>query len=155
MPLRLGGHVLQPTRTIFKLIQDIILTYLLTKFYEDQTKNVASRVLTGKKCPTSWWSFFRATGTIFEFFHDEWKINVVSRVLTRKYAPPPGGHVFQPTKIIFELFQDIIPLNFLTKFIQDWTINPYYKNALPFSSHVFLANVTILNSSKISLRPIF
>ncbi|KAH3892186.1 hypothetical protein DPMN_016299 [Dreissena polymorpha] len=30
------GHVFQPTRTIFKLIQDIIRTNLLTKFHEDK-----------------------------------------------------------------------------------------------------------------------
>ncbi|KAH3876036.1 hypothetical protein DPMN_039316 [Dreissena polymorpha] len=37
--------------TIFKLIQDIIQTNLLTKFHEDWTINVASRVLTRKTAP--------------------------------------------------------------------------------------------------------
>ncbi|KAH3711001.1 hypothetical protein DPMN_070500 [Dreissena polymorpha] len=41
-----GGHVLQPTGTIFKLGQDIIGTNLLTKFNENRTINVATRVLT-------------------------------------------------------------------------------------------------------------
>ena len=31
-----GGHVFQPTGTIFELIQDNIGTNLLTKFYEDR-----------------------------------------------------------------------------------------------------------------------
>ncbi|KAH3875589.1 hypothetical protein DPMN_038858 [Dreissena polymorpha] len=44
--LPLGSHVFQANVTIFKLIQDIIETNLLTKFHEDWTKNVASRELT-------------------------------------------------------------------------------------------------------------
>ncbi|KAH3750435.1 hypothetical protein DPMN_184958 [Dreissena polymorpha] len=39
-----GGHVFQPTGIIFELVQDIIRMNLLTKFHEDQTINVASRV---------------------------------------------------------------------------------------------------------------
>ncbi|KAH3752552.1 hypothetical protein DPMN_187173 [Dreissena polymorpha] len=42
----LGSHVFQTKVTIFKLIQDIIETNLLTKFHEDWTINVASRELT-------------------------------------------------------------------------------------------------------------
>ncbi|KAH3754277.1 hypothetical protein DPMN_188943 [Dreissena polymorpha] len=42
----LGSHVFQANVTIFKLIQDIIETNLLTKFHEDLTINVASRELT-------------------------------------------------------------------------------------------------------------
>ncbi|KAH3713620.1 hypothetical protein DPMN_073415 [Dreissena polymorpha] len=54
-----GGHVFQLTGTIFelnwainmtfrvlKLDKDIIIINLWTKFHEDQTKNVASRLLT-------------------------------------------------------------------------------------------------------------
>ncbi|KAH3742391.1 hypothetical protein DPMN_049133 [Dreissena polymorpha] len=136
---------------------------LLTKFHEDQTVNVASRVL---------------------------EINVASRVLTRFYyshikpykekCPAPGGHVFKATKTIFELIQDIIGTNLLTKFHDDRKINvtsrvltrkiapplwwPYVigmnlltefhedrtinvasrvKNAPPLGGHVFQANVTI------------
>ncbi|KAH3836239.1 hypothetical protein DPMN_109609 [Dreissena polymorpha] len=45
-----GGHVFQRTRTTFELNQHIITTnsiigtHLLTKFYEDRTRNVSSRV---------------------------------------------------------------------------------------------------------------
>ncbi|KAH3822585.1 hypothetical protein DPMN_124369 [Dreissena polymorpha] len=42
----LGSHVFQANVTNFEFIQDIIETNLLTKFHEDWTINVASRVLT-------------------------------------------------------------------------------------------------------------
>ncbi|KAH3884886.1 hypothetical protein DPMN_008872 [Dreissena polymorpha] len=92
-----GGHVFQATGTIFELVQNIIGTNLLTKFHDDRTINMASRVLTSHVFPP--------TGTIFKLiqdiigtylltkFHDDRTINVASRVLTRKYALPPGGHV--------------------------------------------------------------
>ncbi|KAH3831818.1 hypothetical protein DPMN_105089 [Dreissena polymorpha] len=122
MPRPLGGHVFPPTVTIFELIQDIIGTNHLTKFHDDRTINVASRVLTRKNAPPP-----------------DRKINVASRVLTRKNAPPPGSHVFQPTGIIFELVQDIIGMNLLTKFHEDQTINMASrvftrKNAPPLGS---------------------
>ncbi|KAH3889970.1 hypothetical protein DPMN_014037 [Dreissena polymorpha] len=41
-----GGHVLSLITTIFKLNQDIQKTNILTKFYDDWTKNVTSRVFT-------------------------------------------------------------------------------------------------------------
>ncbi|KAH3831421.1 hypothetical protein DPMN_104688 [Dreissena polymorpha] len=41
-----GSKVVQPTGTISKQIKDIIGMNLLTKFHEDRTINVASRVLT-------------------------------------------------------------------------------------------------------------
>ncbi|KAH3774491.1 hypothetical protein DPMN_175873 [Dreissena polymorpha] len=37
-----SGHVFQPTRNIFQLIQEIIGTNLLTKLHEDPTINIAS-----------------------------------------------------------------------------------------------------------------
>ncbi|KAH3846233.1 hypothetical protein DPMN_088532 [Dreissena polymorpha] len=168
----LGSHVFQANIIIFKLIQDIIETNLLTKFHADWTLNVAYRVLTRfyyshikpykEKCPAPpGGHVFKATNTIFELiqdiigtnlltkFHDDRKINVTSRVLTRKNAPPRGGHVFQPTGIIFKLVQDIIGMNLLTEFHEDQTINvasrvlTRLKNAPPLGSHVFQANVTI------------
>ncbi|KAH3775651.1 hypothetical protein DPMN_177057 [Dreissena polymorpha] len=41
-----GSHVFQPTGIIFQHFQDIIRMNILTKFHEDRTVNVASRVLT-------------------------------------------------------------------------------------------------------------
>ncbi|KAH3888759.1 hypothetical protein DPMN_012799 [Dreissena polymorpha] len=144
MPRPLGGHVFPPTGTIFELIQDIIGTNHLTKFHDDRTINVASRVLTRKNAPPP--DIIRTN--LLTKFHEDRKINVASRVLTRKNAPPPGSHVFQPTSIIFELVQDIIGVNLLTKFHEDLTINVasrvhIKKNAPPLGSHVFQANVTI------------
>ncbi|KAH3776813.1 hypothetical protein DPMN_178246 [Dreissena polymorpha] len=141
MPRPLGGHVFPPTGTIFKPIQDIIRTNHLTKFHDDRTINVASRVLTRKNAPPP--DIIR-TNLLTKFLEDR-KINVASRVLTRKNALPLGSHVFQPTGIIFKLVQDIIGVNLLTKFHEDRTINvaSRVKNAQPLGSHVFQANVTI------------
>ncbi|KAH3824492.1 hypothetical protein DPMN_126329 [Dreissena polymorpha] len=100
----LCSHVFQVNVTIFKLIQDIIETNLLTKFHEDWTINVASRVFTRKNALPLGSHVFQANVTLFELiqdiiqtnlltkFHEDWTINVASRVLTRKTAPPPGGH---------------------------------------------------------------
>ncbi|KAH3882092.1 hypothetical protein DPMN_006023 [Dreissena polymorpha] len=128
---------------------------LLTKFHEDWTINVASRV----PC-------FQAKVTIFQLiqdiigtnfltnFSEDRKINVASRVLIRFYyshiskfhedwtinvassvknAPPLGSHVFQADFIIFELIQDIIGKNLLSKFHEDRKINvdSRVKNAPP------------------------
>ncbi|KAH3783865.1 hypothetical protein DPMN_161815 [Dreissena polymorpha] len=103
---------------------DIIGTNLLTKFKEDRTVHLASRV---KNAPTLGSHVFQANVTIFKLIQDinktnlltifleDWTINVASRVLT--------SHVFQANVSIFELIQDIIETNFLTKFHEDWTIN--------------------------------
>ncbi|KAH3819847.1 hypothetical protein DPMN_121589 [Dreissena polymorpha] len=158
-----GGHVFQPSGTIFELVQDIIRMNLLTKFHEDWTINVASRVLTRfyyshirKNALPLGSHVFQAKVTIFELqdiigtnllskFHYDLKINVASRMLTRKNAPPPGGHVFQPTGIISELVQDIIGMNLQTKSHEYQTINvaSRVKNVPPLGSHVFQANDTI------------
>ncbi|KAH3828243.1 hypothetical protein DPMN_130196 [Dreissena polymorpha] len=158
-----GDHVFQATGPIFKPVQDIIGTNLLTKSHDDWTINMASRVLTRKNAPPLCSHVILANVTISELietilpteFHEDWTINVASRVLTRKNAPPPAGHIFKATETIFELVQDIIGMHHLTKFHEDWTINVasrvltrfYYshtsKNAPPLGSHVFQANETI------------
>ncbi|KAH3847596.1 hypothetical protein DPMN_089923 [Dreissena polymorpha] len=116
------------------MIQNIIETNLLTKFHENWTINVASRV---KNAPP--------LTNLLTKFHDDRKINVTSRVLTRKNAPPPGGnshedwtinvassvknappldnHVFQAKVTIFQLIQDIIGTNLLSKIHEDRKIN--------------------------------
>ncbi|KAH3897148.1 hypothetical protein DPMN_021333 [Dreissena polymorpha] len=136
MPRPLVAMLFQATGTIFG-------TNLLTKFHDDRTINVASRILTGKNATPHW----RPWSNILTKFHDVRKINVASRVLTRFYyshiwknAPPHGGHVYQPTGIILKLVQDIIRMNLLTKFHEDWTINvaTRVKNAQPLGSHTNL-----------------
>ncbi|KAH3854014.1 hypothetical protein DPMN_096553 [Dreissena polymorpha] len=39
-----GGHIFQPTETIFELVQNIIWKKLRTKFHDDRTINASSRV---------------------------------------------------------------------------------------------------------------
>ncbi|KAH3725585.1 hypothetical protein DPMN_051431 [Dreissena polymorpha] len=39
-----GAHVFLLITTIFKLVQDIHITNVLTKFYDDKVKNVTSRM---------------------------------------------------------------------------------------------------------------
>ncbi|KAH3718732.1 hypothetical protein DPMN_061538 [Dreissena polymorpha] len=96
----LGSHVFQAMVTIFKLIQDIIGTNLLTKFHEDLKINVTSRV---KNAPSLGSHVFQANVTIFELiqdiietnlvtkFHEDWTINVASRELTRQMLMPHNG----------------------------------------------------------------
>ncbi|KAH3699219.1 hypothetical protein DPMN_074175 [Dreissena polymorpha] len=129
-----SGQVFQPTRTIFVIVQYIIGTNILTKFHEDWTIHVASRVLT-----RFYYShIMKNAPPLGSHFHEDRKKNVASRV---KNAPPPGDHVFQPTGIIFKLVQGIIGMNLLTKFHEDRTIHvaSRVKNAPPLGSHVFQA----------------
>ncbi|KAH3755203.1 hypothetical protein DPMN_189893 [Dreissena polymorpha] len=123
MPQPPGGYVMQPTGTIFKLVQDIVGTNLLTKFHYDQAINVASRVFTRENAPPPGGHHFQQTGTIFKLvqniigtnlltkFHENWKINVITsvnkifqsigtifelfHVASREKSPPPGGHLVQ------------------------------------------------------------
>ncbi|KAH3807135.1 hypothetical protein DPMN_135468 [Dreissena polymorpha] len=137
----LGSHFFQANIIIFELIQDIIETNLLSKFHEDWTINLASRVLTRKNAPPLvamkiapplWWPYIIWMNLLTEF-HEDRTINVASRVLTRFYyslikpykekCPAPWCHFIQANVTIFELIQDIIKTNLLTKFHQDWTIN--------------------------------
>ncbi|KAH3814008.1 hypothetical protein DPMN_142484 [Dreissena polymorpha] len=109
MPPPPGDHVFQATGTIFKHVYDIIGSHLLTKFHDDRTLNVASRVLTKKNSPPPWRPYIIGTNLLTIFhedrtiyvaftapwwpyiigtnlqtkFHDDWKINEASRVLTR------------------------------------------------------------------------
>ncbi|KAH3750410.1 hypothetical protein DPMN_184932 [Dreissena polymorpha] len=173
MPRPLDRHVFPPTGTIFK--QNHHQRY--NWFHEDQTINVASRVLTRKNAPPPSDHVFKAiTCIIFELvqdiigmnlltkFHEDRTKNVASRVLTRFYynshiwknALLPSSHVFEPNSIIFELVQDIIGINVLAKFHEDRTINVasrvltshIRKNAPPLGSHVFQANITIFELIK-------
>ncbi|KAH3807243.1 hypothetical protein DPMN_135578 [Dreissena polymorpha] len=143
-----GGHVCKATKTIFKLIQDIIGTNLLTKFHDDRKINVTSRMLTRKNAPLPWSPYIIRMNLLTEF-HEDRTINVASRVLTRFYyshirknAPPLGSHVFHAKVTIFELIQIIIGKNLLSKFHEDRKINVASrvlprKNAPPPGSHVF------------------
>ncbi|KAH3874257.1 hypothetical protein DPMN_037499 [Dreissena polymorpha] len=71
-----GGHVFQPTDIIFLLVQDIIGMNLLTKFHEDWTINVASRV---KNAPPLESHVFQANVTIFELIQDIIETNLLTK----------------------------------------------------------------------------
>ncbi|KAH3702433.1 hypothetical protein DPMN_077450 [Dreissena polymorpha] len=91
------GRVFKTTGAIFELVREIIGTHCLTKFHEDRTINVASRV---KNAPPPGANVFQPTRTIFELaqdiigtnvltkFHEDWTIYVVSKVLTRQMLTP-------------------------------------------------------------------
>ncbi|KAH3807803.1 hypothetical protein DPMN_136151 [Dreissena polymorpha] len=108
-----SGHVFKATKTIFKLIQDIIGTNLLTKFHDDRKINVTSGVFKKKHAPPPMWSYIIGINLLTKF-HEDQTIIVASRVLTRFYyshirknAPPLGSHDFQANVTIFELIHDI------------------------------------------------
>ncbi|KAH3859756.1 hypothetical protein DPMN_102579 [Dreissena polymorpha] len=134
---------------IFQLHRDIIGTNLLTKFHEDRTKNVSSRVFTRKTAPITGGHVFQQTRTTFELnqyiiktniltnfelnrdiigtkllnkLHDDWKRSVPSRKYTEN-CPSPVNHVFQRTGPIFELNSHIKKTNVLTKFQENWAKN--------------------------------
>ncbi|KAH3713838.1 hypothetical protein DPMN_073639 [Dreissena polymorpha] len=96
IPLR-QSSVFPLITIIFKLIQHINKTNVLTKFHDDWPKNVTLRKNLLTTC------------------HEDWAKN--------KTAPPLGGHVFSLIKSIFKLKQDIKKTNILTKFHDDWTKN--------------------------------
>ena len=147
-----GGHAFLPIRTIVELNRRVQKTNVLTKFHEDWTKNVTSRVFTcfhyihiEKNDPPTGGNVFSPIWTIFNLvrdinktnvltnFHDDWAKIVTSRVFTRflyshirKTAPPTGGHVFQRTGTTFELNQHIIKTNILTKLHEDWGMKCYF-----------------------------
>ncbi|KAH3818838.1 hypothetical protein DPMN_120565 [Dreissena polymorpha] len=130
-----NDHVFQANIIIFQFIQDFIETNLLTKFHEDWTINVASRVLTRKNVPPSWRPYIIGMNLLTKF-HEDWTINVASRV---KNDPPLDSHVFQAKVTIFILIQDIIGTHFLTMFNEDRKINvaSRVKNAPPPGGYVF------------------
>ncbi|KAH3856299.1 hypothetical protein DPMN_098885 [Dreissena polymorpha] len=143
-----GGHFFQQTGITFELNQHIktniltnleldrgiIETNLLTKFHEDCTRNVASRVFTRKTAPPTGGHVFHQSGTTFELdqhitkttiltkLHEHWAQNVTSTVL--------------------KLHRGIIGANLLTKFHEDQTRNVASrvltrKTAPPTGGHVF------------------
>ncbi|KAH3702889.1 hypothetical protein DPMN_077916 [Dreissena polymorpha] len=119
-----------PILTIFKLVQAINKTNVLTNFHDDWAKIVISRVFTRENChyihieknaPPTGGHVFSPISTIFE---------LTSRVFTRKTAPPTGRHVFlffylvfDPAQPSFELGRDFIGTKLLTKFHEDGTRN--------------------------------
>ncbi|KAH3692872.1 hypothetical protein DPMN_193208 [Dreissena polymorpha] len=130
-----GGHVFQPTGIIFELVQDIIGMNLLTKFHEDQTINVASRVHIKKNLAPLGSHVFQAKVTIF-------KLIEVNKALLTPHNGERTTHNGRRTtdkkrsqKITMStLCSDIIGTNLLTKFHVDRKINVASR---VLTSHVF------------------
>ncbi|KAH3887468.1 hypothetical protein DPMN_011485 [Dreissena polymorpha] len=96
-----GAHVFPLITTIFKLVRDIHITNVLTKFYDDYAQNITSREFTNPPPPPPG-----------GHFHDDWAKNVTSRI-----------HVIQLTRTIFKLNSYIKQTNVLTKFHENWAKN--------------------------------
>ncbi|KAH3808901.1 hypothetical protein DPMN_137261 [Dreissena polymorpha] len=149
-------RVFQQTRTIFKLIQDIIKTNL-TKFHEDWTINVTLRVKnvlpTGshfhedqainvaftEKCQPKPSFYFIQDIKYPDKFHEDWTIHVTFGVLTSFYY----------SQTIFELVQDIIGTILLTKVHKDRTINVASR---PNGCHVFQPTRNIIEFAQVNIR---
>ncbi|KAH3876079.1 hypothetical protein DPMN_039359 [Dreissena polymorpha] len=139
------SHVFPPIMTIFELVRDTYKiyaknvtsrvkmtprgghkTHVLTKFHEDWTKHVTSRVFT---C-FHYIHIEKTAPPLGGHFHDYWAEIVTSRVFTRN-APTPGVHlhvdwasnVTSTVFTSFELSRGINGTNVLTKFHEDQTIN--------------------------------
>ncbi|KAH3727226.1 hypothetical protein DPMN_053156 [Dreissena polymorpha] len=126
--------VFQTSNTIFKLVQDIIGTNLLTKFHEDRTINMTSRmitrVLTRKHTPLLVATFFNRSvpfSTSFKIslkkvltkFHGNWTINVTCIV---KNTPSSWCPCFSTKRYHFLNSSKIsFGTNILTKCHEDLT----------------------------------
>ncbi|KAH3790073.1 hypothetical protein DPMN_168268 [Dreissena polymorpha] len=64
--------------SIFDLIQDIIGTNVRTKFHDDQTINVASRVLTRKNAEPTGSHVFQPISIMFELVQDIIGMNLLT-----------------------------------------------------------------------------
>ncbi|KAH3841679.1 hypothetical protein DPMN_115152 [Dreissena polymorpha] len=152
-----GGHVFPSIMTISELVRDIYKigaknltsrvkmtpppsghkTHVLTKFHEDWTKHVTSRVFTcfyyihiEKTAPPPGGHDINETNVLIKF-HADWAKIVSSRVFTRNTAPPLGGHLHEDRALnvtstvftSFELSRGINGTNVLAKFHEDQKIN--------------------------------
>ncbi|KAH3876337.1 hypothetical protein DPMN_000176 [Dreissena polymorpha] len=118
-----GGHVFPLITTIFKLIQHINKTNVLTNFHDDWPTKC---YFESKMTPTPGDHVTRWIKTIFELkrknlltkCHDDWAKNVSSRLGN---CPTPWRPCFFTDLDFFKLNQDIHKTNVLTKFHDDWT----------------------------------
>ncbi|KAH3752862.1 hypothetical protein DPMN_187488 [Dreissena polymorpha] len=106
-----GGHVFKATGTIFELVRDIIGTNCLTKFNEDRTIDVASRVFKRRNAPTPGAHVFEPTATIFELVQYIIRTNLLTKFHDDGNKPEPF------------FVKDITGTNVLTKFYEDLTID--------------------------------
>ncbi|KAH3704934.1 hypothetical protein DPMN_079996 [Dreissena polymorpha] len=124
----------QSTATIFELFQDIIGTNLVTKFHEDRTINVGSRVLTRQNAPPPGCHVFQPTGTIFEFVQDIIGTNL------NKFHDDSRKHIIR-TNLVTK-FHENRTINLASRVDQEGLKGPK-KNAPYPGSHVFQQPGTI------------
>ncbi|KAH3709245.1 hypothetical protein DPMN_068707 [Dreissena polymorpha] len=117
MPRPLTAIFFKQRLPFFYLIQDIMGTNLLSKFYEDQKINVASRV---ENCPAPWRPYINETNVLTKF-HDDWANIVTSRVFTRNTAMSPGGHLHEDWAS--NVTSSHYPVSNSVEFHEDRTIN--------------------------------
>ncbi|KAH3694245.1 hypothetical protein DPMN_081685 [Dreissena polymorpha] len=129
----------QQTGTIFELIQDIIRTNVPTKFHEDCSITVTSRVLTRKTTPPPLGHVFQPTETIFELvpdiigtnlltkFKGDRIMNVASKVLIRKMLTTDKMRSEKLTIIRYTS----------NKNVNKVSLSAVWKNALVPCGHVF------------------
>ncbi|KAH3884971.1 hypothetical protein DPMN_008957 [Dreissena polymorpha] len=72
----LNQHIIKIGHKIFELDRGIIVTNILTKFHEDRTRNVSSRVFTWKTAPPTGSHVFQRTRTTFELNQHIIKTNI-------------------------------------------------------------------------------
>ncbi|KAH3865893.1 hypothetical protein DPMN_028937 [Dreissena polymorpha] len=118
---------------IFELSRGINKTNVLTKFHDDRTINVASRVFTSKNVGDGRQTNGRSQKltmstlcsecshetNILTKFHEDWTKNVTSRVFTQN-CPSPWRPCFFTDLDFFELVQDINETNVMTKYNDYW-----------------------------------
>ena len=128
--------VFDPTSPIFELNWDIVKMIILSKFDEDWTKNVASRVFTRFFHDLTYWPSFliqrHPYWTLTEILSG-WSFWASLMKIGPKLWPLecsqgfsmiwPTDLVFDPASPIFELDWDIVKMIILSKFDEDWTKN--------------------------------
>ncbi|KAH3770051.1 hypothetical protein DPMN_171330 [Dreissena polymorpha] len=124
--------------TNFELGRDFIGAKLLTKFHEDETRNVASRVFTSKCLRTDGRMDIRRTKT-------GQKSSLEQSVMPQltENCSPTSSHVIHLTVTIFELKSRMKETNVLSKFHENWAKNVTSTKNAPTGGHVFSPIPTI------------
>ena len=125
--------VFDPASPIFELDWDIVKMIILSKFDEDKTKTMASRVFTRFFNDLTYWPCFWPDMTHIRTWprycqddHSEqvwWRLDQKCGLQCSQGFSMmwPTDLVFDPTSPIFELNWDIVKMIILSKFDEDWT----------------------------------
>ena len=126
--------VFDPMSPIFELDWDIVKMIILSKFDEDWTKTMASRVFTRFFHDLTYWPSFWPNVTHIQislrYCQDDHSKQVWWRLESKMWPLEcsqgfsmiwPTDLVCEPTWPIFELDRDIVKMIILSKFDDDWT----------------------------------